>query len=124
MYPEGTRFTAAKRERILKRLEMAGDQEALRRARSMPHVLAPRLGGTLALLERNEGADAVFCAHTGLESTTSIGRLWRGVLVGARVQVRFWVVPFEEIPKGREALSTWFWDEWAKVSAFLEDNRE
>jgi 1-acyl-sn-glycerol-3-phosphate acyltransferase len=124
MYPEGTRFTAAKRERILKRLEMSGDQEALRRARSMTHVLPPRLGGSLALLERNEGADAVFCAHTGLESTTSMGRLWRGDLVGARVRVRFWVVPFEEIPKGREALSTWFWDEWAKVNAFLEDSRE
>ena len=122
MFPEGTRFTAAKRQRILNRLQSSGDEEAFRRARSMPHVLPPRLGGSLALLERNSGADAVFCAHTGLESTTSIGQLWRGNLVGARVRVKFWVVPFRDIPKGREALAAWLWEEWAKVNSFLEQS--
>jgi 1-acyl-sn-glycerol-3-phosphate acyltransferase len=124
MYPEGTRFTPAKRERVLKRLEASGDRDALRRAKDMLHVLPPRLGGSLALLERNEGTDAVFCVHTGLESTTSIRQLWRGSLVGSRVRVRFWVVPFEEIPKGREALSEWLWAEWAKANAFLEASKE
>jgi 1-acyl-sn-glycerol-3-phosphate acyltransferase len=123
MYPEGTRFTASKRERILRRLEASGDKDTLRRVSEMHHVLPPRLGGSLALLERNEGADAVFCAHTGLESTTSIGQLWRGGLVGSRVRVRFWVVPSEEIPKGRKDLSDWLWAEWAKVNAFLEENK-
>ena len=88
MYPEGTRFSATKRERILKRLEASGDRDAVLRLRDMPHVLPPRLGGSLALLERNEGADAVFCVHTGLESTTSITQLWSGGLVGSRVRVR------------------------------------
>ncbi len=124
MYPEGTRFTAAKREKILKRLEASGDRDTLRRASDMPHVLPPRPGGALVLLERNEGSDAVFCAHTGLESTASIGQLWRGGLVGSRVRVRFWVVPFEEIPKGRKALSDWLWAEWAKVNAFLEESKD
>ena len=124
MYPEGTRFTEAKRERILKRLKASGDKEALRRARDMAHVLPPRLGGSLALLERNENADAVFCAHTGLESTMSIGQLWKGRLVGSRVRVKVWVVPFEGIPTGREALSRWLWDEWAKVDSFLEENKQ
>jgi 1-acyl-sn-glycerol-3-phosphate acyltransferase len=123
MYPEGTRFSATKRERILKRLEASGDRDAVHRVRDMPHVLPPRLGGSLALLERNEGADAVFCVHTGLEPTTSILQLWRGELVGSRVRVRFWVVPFEDIPKGREALSEWLWAEWAKANAFLEENK-
>lgn len=122
-FPEGTRFSRAKRERILKRLEASGDEEALRRARAMVHVLPPRLGGSLALLERNENADAVFCAHTGLESTMSIGQLWRGGLVGRRVRIRVWVVPFEEIPTGREALARWLSDEWAKVNSFLEESR-
>jgi hypothetical protein len=57
------------------------------------------------LSEEKEGAEAVFCVHTGLESTASIGQLWRGGLVASRERVRFWVVPFEEIPKGRKALS-------------------
>jgi len=122
-YPEGTRFTAAKRRRALQRLEEAGNLRALERARKMPHVLPPRLGGPLEMLERNPGADAVFCVHTGLESTVSLGQLWRGDLVRARVRVTFWRVPYAQIPKGRESLSEWMWDQWSRVNAWLEQNR-
>ena len=120
MYPEGTRFTVAKRERILERLEETGDEAALQRARAMPLVPPPRLPGSLALLETNPGADAVFCIHTGFESTMSMAQLWRGDLVNNHVRVRFWRVPYPEIPKGREALSTWMWDQWAEVNASLQ----
>jgi len=119
MYPEGTRFTPSKRERILKRLAEKGDRESLRRALGLQFVLPPRLGGSLAILENNPGADAVFCAHAGLESTTSIGRLWRGGLVGSTVRVKFWRVPYEEIPRGKEALIEWLWREWSRVNAFV-----
>jgi 1-acyl-sn-glycerol-3-phosphate acyltransferase len=124
MYPEGTRFTVQRRERILRRLEESGDHEALERARAMTLVLPPRLPGSLALLESNPGADAVFCIHTGFESTMSMAELWRGDLVGKRVQVRFWDVPFEKIPEGREALSEWMWEQWAKANDCLEKWRE
>lgn len=124
MYPEGTRFTPRKRERVLERLEASGDLESLERARSMPLVLPPHLAGSLALLENNTGADAVFCIHTGFESTMSITDLWRGGLTGTRVRVRFWTVPFEKIPKGREALSEWMWEEWSKANEILQEWRE
>lgn len=81
----------------------------------------PRPGGPLALLEPNPCADAVFCAHTGLESTVSIGQLWRGDLVNSRVRVKFWKVPYEDIPTGKEALTDWLWDQWVQVNAFVEE---
>lgn len=124
MYPEGTRFTVRKRERILQRLKESGDRKALERASSMPLVLPPRLQGSLALLENNAGADAVFCIHTGFESTMSMADLWRGDLVGRLVQVKFWTIPFEKIPKSREALSDWVWDQWAMANDCLEKWRE
>jgi 1-acyl-sn-glycerol-3-phosphate acyltransferase len=124
MYPEGTRFTARKRERILRRLEESGDREALQRARSMPLVLPPRLAGSLVLLEKNPGADAVFCIHTGFETTLSMAELWRGDLVGKLVQVKFWTIPFEKIPESRAALSDWMWDQWAMANDCLEKWRE
>jgi 1-acyl-sn-glycerol-3-phosphate acyltransferase len=124
MYPEGTRFTGRKRERVLRRLEESGDRQALERALSMPLVLPPRLAGSLALLENNPGADAVFCIHTGFESTMSMAQLWRGDLVGGRVRVSFWRVPYESIPRGREALSDWMWDQWEKVNASLQKWRD
>lgn len=120
MYPEGTRFTPSKRERLIKRLAERGDGKALQRALALTHVLPPRLGGSMALLESNPGADAAFCAHAGLESTTSIGQLWRGDLIGSKVRVKFWKVPYEEIPRGKEALIEWLWREWAKVNDFVE----
>lgn len=124
MYPEGTRFTARKRDRILRRLEESGDRKALQRARSMPLVLPPRLAGSLELLENNPGADAVFCIHTGFETTMSMAELWRGDLVGKRVQVKFWTIPFKRIPESREAMSDWMWDQWAAVNASLERWKE
>jgi hypothetical protein len=33
-------------------------------------------------------------------------------------------VPYRIIPKGREALSKWMWDEWAKANAALQEWRE
>lgn len=123
-YPEGTRFTPRKRERALRRLEEAGDAEHLERARRMTRCLPPRLGGPLTMLERNTGADAVFCVHTGLEHTVSLGQLWRGGMVRARVRVKFWVVPYEEIPRGREALAEWLWDQWSAVSDWLDEHQE
>lgn len=39
MYPEGTRFTPSKRERVLKRLAEKGDGESLRRALELKFVL-------------------------------------------------------------------------------------
>lgn len=120
MYPEGTRFTPSKRERVLKRLAERGDEKALNKALELTCVLPPRLGGSLALLENNPGADAVFCAHTGLEPTTSIGQLWRGGLIGSTVRVKFWRIPYEEIPKEKEALEEWLWREWARVNALVE----
>mgnify|MGYP001554539701 FL=1 len=90
----------------------------------MPLVLPPRLPGSLALLEANPGADAVFCIHTGFESTMSMAQLWRGDLVKTWVRVKFWRVPYEEMPKDREALSAWMWDQWAEANASLQSWRD
>jgi hypothetical protein len=49
-----------------------------------------------------------------------MGQLWRGGLVHARVRVKFWVVPYEEIPKDRYALAEWLWEHWTRVSDWLD----
>jgi len=90
----------------------------------MTRCLPPRMGGPLAMLERNTGADAVFCVHTGLEHTVSLGQLWQGGMVHARVRVRFWVVPYEEIPESREARAEWLWEQWTRVSEWLDEHQE
>ncbi len=115
LYPEGTRFSASKAASILARLESSGDREALEYARSLTRVLPPKLGGTLALLQRNPGHDVVFCAHTGLDHAYSVSGMLRGDLVGLVVRVRLWRVPFAEIPSEPVALAAWMRAQWTRM---------
>lgn len=118
IYPEGTRFTLQKRERILDRLR-GGDAELFRRASGLKRVLPPRLGGTLALLGQNESADALFCGHVGLEGVTDFRDFLRGSMVGAALRVRFWRVAFDEIPKDRAAQTTWLYEHWSRLDDWV-----
>ncbi|MFY9572820.1 MAG: 1-acyl-sn-glycerol-3-phosphate acyltransferase [Blastocatellia bacterium] len=118
IYPEGTRFTHQKRERILKHLAN-GDRELFRQASALEHVLPPRLGGTLALLDRNESADALFCGHVGLEGVTDFRDFLRGSMVGAVLRVRFWRVAFDEIPRGRAAQTAWLYEHWTRLDEWV-----
>lgn len=119
VYPEGTRFTPARRERAIARLTESADPKHVERARSLHHVLPPRLGGTLALLEAAPEADVVFGAHTGLESLRSLGQLWSGALVGRRVRLAFRRVPAAEIPATRAERIEWLYDEWQRVDDWI-----
>jgi len=52
IYPEGTRFSVEKRDRMLKLIARRGDPALHERASVLRHVLPLQLGGTLALMER------------------------------------------------------------------------
>lgn len=119
IYPEGTRFTPAKRERVLAKLRASRAPDLALRAERLGHVLPPRLGGALALLDAARGADAVFCAHTGFERAGTFWDLWNGGLVGAEIRARFWRVPYAEIPTDRERRIGWLFDHWERIDAWI-----
>jgi len=119
IYPEGTRFTARKRQSILDRLRAAGDSRWLRRAESLQYVLPPRLGGPLGLLDVNVEADVLFVAHVGFEGTMDFAEVLNGALVGRRVRVGLWRVPFTEIPAGREERTEWLFRQWERMDAWV-----
>jgi len=119
IYPEGTRFSAEKRARILERLRASGRRDLAARAERLTRVLPPRAGGPLALLDAAPAADVVFCAHTGFEGATSLGALWRGGLVGRRVRVAFWRVPAAQIPAGGDARADWLFAQWERIDVWL-----
>jgi len=119
IYPEGTRFSTKKRAQILAKLAQRGDDVGARRASGLHHVLPPRLGGTMALLERAIGWDVAVCAHVGLEGSASFGELWNGALVGRRVRVRMTVVPSESLPTAPDGKVEWLYDRWREVDRFI-----
>jgi 1-acyl-sn-glycerol-3-phosphate acyltransferase len=118
MFPEGTRFSLEKRERALQRLARDGS-ELLPRARALSHVLPPKPGGVLALLDALPGVDCVFFAHSGLESFAKIKNLLSGEIVGSTVRVQLWRVDARDIPKDDADRLHWLYSEWAEVDAFV-----
>ena len=122
IYPEGALFSPARRARVIRRIESAGDATLLERARRLENVLPPRLGGSLALLDAARGADAVFLAHTGLEDSTAYRSIIGGGLIGRKVRIRMRRVPAAEIPPTREARIDWLYENWEELDRWVSAN--
>ena len=120
IYPEGTRFTRHKREQIIKRLAESGRPELAERARELHHVLPPRLGGTLALLDAAPDADVLVISHHGFEGSALPRDLWRGLVIGQTLTATAWRVPAAEVPATREARIDWLYEQWSKVDSWVE----
>ena len=124
IYPEGTRFTPQKLQQALQRLISKDDPDLLKWASDLRHVLPPRLGGSLALLEANQGAAAVFCTHVGFESVGKASNLLSGSLIGSTIRVHLWKIPFEEIPADQEKRIDWLYSQWTMVDEWIESHTQ
>jgi 1-acyl-sn-glycerol-3-phosphate acyltransferase len=119
IFPEGTRFSEAKRARIIKRLRERGDEEGARRAEGLLHVLPPRRGGVLALLEGAPTADVVIIAHAGFEGAASFKALAAGELIRREIRIRMRRFPAAEVPRDRDAAAKWLLDRWAELDTWV-----
>lgn len=118
IFPEGTRFTEAKRSRALEKL---AESNAVLHARALhlQHLLPPRLGGPLILLDA--GLDVVLCGHEGLGGFAHIRDLWSGGLVGRTVSIKFWRVAAVDIPADRSARIEWLFDQWQTIDDWIAE---
>ncbi len=121
IYPEGTRYTEAKKARVMQRFRSA-DEAVAKAAQGLRSVLPPRPAGTLALLDANE-ADVVFLAHRGLEGFATVADIWDGGLVGGSVNLTFWRVPRSQIPTGDRDRLRWLFQEWSVVDDWVTGDR-
>jgi 1-acyl-sn-glycerol-3-phosphate acyltransferase len=110
LYPEGTRFSKDKRLALKRRY--SDDTDMLAQLERWPSLLPPRLGGTLAALEANPGLDLVFCAHTGFEGSSHFSNLINGSWLGTEIQLRFWRVPYSQIPKDATDRREFLFAQW------------
>jgi 1-acyl-sn-glycerol-3-phosphate acyltransferase len=123
IFPEGGNFTPERRQRAIDRLRKLGMERMARRAEAMTHVLAPRPGGFLAALDAAPRADVVMVAHTGLDHMLTVGDVWRELPMDKRIIMRWWQVPREEIPEGREARIDWLYAFWERIDVWIAENR-
>jgi 1-acyl-sn-glycerol-3-phosphate acyltransferase len=116
IYPEGTRFTAERRQRIVDQLgERSSDLAD--RTRALERVLPPRPGGSAVLLAT--GHDVIIAAHTGLEPLATIPDAWSGSVVGSDVRIRFERFAGGSIPTDRRGRVQWLFDRWAEVDKWI-----
>lgn len=120
IYPEGTRFTPQKRDRILSKFLNSNRTKEWQEASSLRSVLPLQLGGPLALLANNPGADLVFCAHVGLDALTKIADFWSGRAIGKTIKVLFWRIPYREIPETKEQQIAFLKAQWQRMDQELQ----
>ncbi len=117
IYPEGTRFSAAKLSRGIEALRERKQERLAVMASGFRRVLPPRLGGPLALLDAAPGVDVVLLEHTGFEGAATFTRFWSGGLVNKRLQVRLRRFAADAIPRvGRDE---WLFERWAEMDAWI-----
>ncbi len=119
IYPEGTRFTPAKLERA-QEIVRERQPEVAPLADRLRHLLPPRLGGPLALINEAPEADVVFCGHVGFDGFQYISDIWAGQLVGSVISVRFWRVLAAEIPRGDHERAEWLYGHWQEMDDWID----
>jgi 1-acyl-sn-glycerol-3-phosphate acyltransferase len=122
IYPEGTRHTAEKLAKAQATIRERQPHIA-RYADRLGHVLPPRLGGPLALLDEAPQADVVFCGHVGLDGFEYIRDIWGGGLVGNTVRVKFWRYPAASVPATEEERIAWLYERWQVLDDWVGEQR-
>jgi 1-acyl-sn-glycerol-3-phosphate acyltransferase len=110
IFPEGRLFRPDRLERAKARLAVENPERATRLA-PLSHVLHPRPGGVLTLIDTIP-ADVVVIAHTGLEQHLSFGDLAKAVPLGTTICVTAWRVPRYQIPTDDAERIAWLDQQW------------
>ena len=124
VYPEGTRFEPKKLARA-KQVIAERQPDVAPLAERLQHILPPRLGGPLALLDEaaSTGTGIVFCGHVGFDGFQYISDIWAGGLVGSTIRVRFWRHAHTEIPDGERARTEWLYARWQVLDDWVGEHR-
>lgn len=120
IFPEGRLFRPDRLERARDRLAAANPERAARLA-PLRHLLPPRPGGVLALLESID-ADVVVIAHCGLDAYPAFADLARAVPLEHPVRVGAWRVPRHDIPPTAAERLVWLDEQWLGVDRWVAEH--
>jgi len=118
MYPEGTRFTPAKRARLLEKFEET-DPEMYELSKRLEHTLPPLREGAVRLVQTTTDCDVVIVAHRGIGRAGAMSDLIKGKLLGNRLEVKIWRIPADEVPRDRDGVRAFLVEQWQKVEDYV-----
>jgi 1-acyl-sn-glycerol-3-phosphate acyltransferase len=122
VFPEGTFPTPERRETVRARLARR-DPELGEIAGRLAHLLPPRPGGALTLLEASDdvGADVVLIAHVGLEVFTPVTAVWRRVPLREPVRLKVWRFRRADLPGDLAGRRRWLLERWEELDRWVDD---
>ncbi len=123
IYPEGTRFSPERRQRVLAGLASRVSPSDLERMQAWTDLLPPRPGGARALIETASDLDLVFCAHTGFEGASHFRTLVNGSWIGAKIRIRFWRIARSDVPSEAVAQREFLFAQWDRMQAAVVELR-
>lgn len=114
IFPEGTRASPKKRERVMQRL-MERDPVRAERVRALRHLLPPRPAGSAALIAGSPDADVVIGWHVGFDGLDTFGGILHH-LAHKPMPVRFRArrIARAEVPSG-PAFTEWLDEVWLQA---------
>ncbi len=121
IFPEGTRFTETKRDRIREKAIASDDALFEQAATELSHTLPPTRAGAVALLQVGCFENITIIAHVGAEKAVSIGNLFSGALRDIVFKVKVWNYVHE--PKEDLATRQWLVERWKVIDTFIGDHR-
>jgi len=111
IFPEGTRASPKKRDRVMQKL---GERDPVRaeRLRALQHLLPPRPAGSAALIAGSSDADIVVAWHVGFDGLDTFGGILRH-LAHKPTPVRFRArrIARADVPSG-DAFTEWLDAVW------------
>lgn len=112
IYPEGTRFSAAKHQQLKDKSAGTQLEQQLER---WTDLLPPRLGGCLGLLGANKHHDLLFFAHSGFEGSANFVELMNGSWCDSDVHLEFWRIPYGDIPADPDEQREFLFTQWDQM---------
>ncbi|QJW38554.1 1-acyl-sn-glycerol-3-phosphate acyltransferase [Cellulosimicrobium protaetiae] len=119
LFPEGGNVTPRRRDARIAALRAAGEDDLAELAVTMPHVMAPHVGGFLAALDATPTTGVAVVAHTGLERLVAPRDIWRELPMDKRLTLKVWSTPRADLPSGDEERAAWLYAQWVRLDAWL-----
>jgi 1-acyl-sn-glycerol-3-phosphate acyltransferase len=119
VFPEGARFSPARRNQVRRHLQRHGEAERAEEAGTLRHLLPVRSRGTRALMDRRGDAEIWICGHVGFESVFGVRDLFRGDLYNQTVRIRVQRYASNDIPADPDEGVAWMRERWRELDAWV-----
>jgi 1-acyl-sn-glycerol-3-phosphate acyltransferase len=118
LFPEGTFYTERRLERAVERMRLQ-DSSLVDRALGLRHVLPPRPGGALALLDAAPACDVVFIAHVGFEPYVNVKKIFAELPFRQPVEAHVWRISRQEIPYEPNERYRWLFGQFEVMDTWV-----